>query len=439
MRFEVTPEAPRKETLPQKEQKAASRESKAVEREALLEILEKEELDPKVALEIIAAYGEEPDAETRKDLNAVLSAYGLHEDDMTESERKKTTAVFMAATRESSKKEDLEASLASQLTLKAFQKMDTLQKAFESIKTPEEKKAALRELMDTMSHMAKLISIESEDDMALWDAFYERFRAIGESKKTSPEDVKKTYDEVFKEFEEVIEVDIYRRRKRVSDMRNEFLPEDELMSELYGRTSQELEALKMQNRKNVAEFIRKHSDREPSIELLEELHRINNKGIVAREISTIRHTRDQQVVYGGGRVGTFGEDVPEEMGHLMARAEWLVANNPNKLRYEVSVAKLHNDLLNIHPFSDRNGSTAMLFAEFLMAKKGYTPDTKRDASYYNYVRKTLGNNPVAVAVLGGGMYEIGERSGYFKGMTAKGKEKAYDDYFQHLYDTLGAK
>ncbi|MBE7525190.1 Fic family protein [Patescibacteria group bacterium] len=439
MRLEVTPEAPQKETSGKKEKRVEIREPEAEERRVLLGLLENEALSPHAAMEIVAVYGEELSSEEQRELHAVLGAYGLQERDLAEIERKKATAVYAAATKESAAKQELEITLARQLTERAFRKIDELRAALETAGTPEKTKAILRDLLSTMSGMAKLISIESNEDMALWDAFYERFRSIGESKNVRPDELKQIYQDVFAEFEDVIEVDIYRRRKQVSGMRGEFLSEDELLSELYGRTPEELEELKQRNRKQAAAFILKNKDRKPSIELLEELHRVNNKGIVAKAVSAIRHTRDEQVIYGGGRVGTFGEDVPEEMEYVMARAEWLVANNPNKLRYEVSVAKLHNDLLNIHPFMDRNGSTAMLFAEFLMAKKGYIPEAKRDPSFYNYVRKTFGNNPVAIAVFGGGMYEIGEMTGYYKGVTAKDKERAYDAYMQDMYKRLGAE
>ena len=60
------------------------------------------------------------------------------------------------------------------------------------------------------------------------------------------------------------------------------------------------------------------------------------------------------------------------------------------LRYGIEAAKLHNDLLDIHPFADRNGSTSLLFLETLMARRGYVPDIKRQKSYYKNLHTILG-------------------------------------------------
>lgn len=62
----------------------------------------------------------------------------------------------------------------------------------------------------------------------------------------------------------------------------------------------------------------------------------------------------------------------------------------------------------------------------MMAKRGYTPGEKRESKYYNHLWKALGNNPVAVGIVGHAHYKIANVPGYYeKGATTKGKEKMY--------------
>ena len=93
------------------------------------------------------------------------------------------------------------------------------------------------------------------------------------------------------------------------------------------------------------------------------------------------------------------------------------------MRYEIVAATLHNDLLDIHPFSDRNGSTSILFLELIMAKSGYVPSMKREKDYYKHLRKILDDNLLAISVVKHQHRKIGSKFGYFQGETIPESQK----------------
>jgi len=378
MRIEITPRSSESSDKNAKRERKAppkSREGETRDRQELLTLLEAENLSPEEGLNLLASYPE-----------------------------KKTRA------------QDIESGI---------RKIDVLWESLAQATSPEETKEKLRDVMMQMAGVAREVPPEKEGNEPYWESVYARFRSVADVKKSlESEDLRKAFEEVFQEYEGFLEEEFFERSLRDKLKETSFASGEELMSEFFGRTPEEMERLKARNRKDVVKFMEEHANDEPTVGMLEELHRRNNKGIVPASFSKIREKGDE-VTYGSGRVGTFGEDVREELEHVMARAEWLRARNPSKTVYSISIAKLHNDILDIHPFLDRNGSTTLLFAELMMSREGYKPEVKREAGYYNQVRKILANNPVAVAVLGGGQYEIGNMAGYYKGATTKGKEALY--------------
>jgi hypothetical protein len=83
------------------------------------------------------------------------------------------------------------------------------------------------------------------------------------------------------------------------------------------------------------------------------------------------------------------------------------------------VAKLHNRLLDIHPFLDRNGSTCLLFVELLMAAHGgYIPPTDRIKNYNTNLSMIL-KNSLAVAVVNYEHYKIEHQFGHYKSKSLK--------------------
>jgi len=196
---------------------------------------------------------------------------------------------------------------------------------------------------------------------------------------------------------------------------------EKVSSIIYGRTAEDSEMVKKKNRENAVDFLQELNNKPYiNIEDLEHLHRINNRSIVAPSVSKIR--QDGQGVTFGRREGTIGRDVQFELQSVLVEVEKLFdqqALGMSNMEYSIKAAKIHNDFLEIHPFFDRNGSTAMLLLELLMMRNGYEPPQKREKDYYKKLRKILGNNPVSVGVVALTQAKIGYSYGYYEGRAAK--------------------
>ncbi|MBU0570002.1 Fic family protein, partial [Patescibacteria group bacterium] len=205
----------------------------------------------------------------------------------------------------------------------------------------------------------------------------------------------------------------------------------EIIGKLYGYTIEEYYATKDRNREQVVEKIQELKD-EPEItfETIELLHATNNREIVAKSASCLRKDPEDISTF-TVRVGILSEDVQTEVDDVVARANNLMAKiKPNqrlstlkRVWYELCAAKLHNDLLDIHPFLDRNGSTSLLFLELMMSKAGYEPSPKREPNYYNHIRKALNNNIAAIALIASEMFRIKFVPGHYRGITTQSPEK----------------
>ena len=162
-----------------------------------------------------------------------------------------------------------------------------------------------------------------------------------------------------------------------------------------------------------------------------ELHEINNRGIVPKSFSDFR-SGSMGVTF-GKRIGTLPKDVLQEVEGVVERANSLLEGRRNKkyskTDFQIATAMLHNQLLDIHPFPDRNGSTSLLLMELLMSHQGYKPSPKREGNYYKTVRRTLGHNPVAIGVVGYEHYLIANKPGHFEGDTI-------DDETAEIYDRI---
>ncbi|MBI4138730.1 Fic family protein [Candidatus Uhrbacteria bacterium] len=434
MRIEVSPRAPER---PEREARNGRRktverlEAEAGDREALHGLVSRDDLEPESALEILAHYDASPDKATREEVASVTERYGLPFDQLSEEERKEFTALYMGAkggVRPETKEElagQLDRSLHERLTARAFQRLDELRDLLTRSESFEQLKTKLRELMGAMSTLAGQVSPEKTENAEMWTELFNRFRSlVGLKGAALSKDIGGIFTEIFEEYQDFIENEFVVRQSKVLDKQKKPHSVEHLMRELFGRTTEEIEELKERNRANVAAYIEENRDESPSIEVLQELHRRNNDGIVPREYSRFR--KDEEAVSFGRRFGIIPDDVKAEMDDFEARARLATVEESATSLYEITVAKLHNDFLDIHPFPDRNGSTALLFIEFMMAKRGYTPGEKRESKYYNHLWKALGNNPVAVGIVGHAHYKIANVPGYYeKGATTKGKEKMY--------------
>lgn len=396
-------------------------------------------LDPHAALELVASYDRKAlNDESAADLKAIAEDYGLDLESLDPAERRTLLTMYVSLDQTISKGGKAELARAmnelmhEKLVAQANGRLDDLQGGLNRAESLEDLKTKLRETMRSMHALARQVSPEKEENMPAWLALYDRFKELQAMKRAgkSPE-FGQVFEEVFDEFGGFIEDEFVVNIIKKHDEADEAYYIEDLMQQVYGRTEAESEALKRRNREAVvAEITRLKDDPEVTIEMLERLHELNNRGVVPKDYSKIR-SGNRGTTF-GSRVGTLAEDVQTELGAVLTRAENLVAEEMvqgvSDVRYEIAAARIHNDFLDIHPFSDRNGSTALLLLEVLMSKKGYVPSEERSTSYYSNLLKILGNNPLAVAVVGYQHYKIAHQPGFYEGKTITEEKRGLYEY-----------
>lgn len=246
--------------------------------------------------------------------------------------------------------------------------------------------------------------------------------------------VQKQLGEAFQKYHTLIDdrLTVYhRRRYRTHEI-------EDLTTLFYGRTVQQSNEMKKENRRAVTSELLEYAkqikeDGQPiTIEMLASLHSTNNRGIVPSRISRIRETEGEDVFF-GKRVGVIPKDVQPAVQEVLNKANQLIRNPPrSEFLYSIEVAKLHNRLLEIHPFMDRNGSTSLLFMELLMAAHGdYKPPEERNINYIGNLYKIL-NSSVAVAIVGYEHHKISNQFGYYKSKSIKIDDKARKYYEEKI-------
>ncbi len=244
-----------------------------------------------------------------------------------------------------------------------------------------------------------------------------RLKVLTKMKTKVEAKVAGAFEEIFQEFGDIIDEHLVAEYIAEKRKKNESVSVEDATMVVYHRTPEEMERIKENNRKATAGMILDLAqENEITTNTVEKLHAANNKGIVPREVSKLRSKTGVNVSF-FKRFGTLSEHVEEAMADLMVRANKLIAaerQGMSNLRYGIEAAKLHNDLLDIHPFADRNGSTSLLFLETLMARRGYVPDTKRQKSYYKNLNAILGGNMIAVGVVGYQQVVIAQKFGYYE-------------------------
>ncbi len=406
-------------------------------RQTLGAILERDDLDPATALEIVATFDAAPmDDERLEDLRLTVSDFGLDLETLDPAARNEIITLYAATGKVLSEGGKAEIGRAmneimkEKLVASAFAKIDGLRAELPRSKDPEELKERYRDVLRTVTDLAKQMPPEVGADDQMWMGIYGRMRDAIELKNREglPSAATEALKSVASEFEDEIEDEFVTREIERYRIAGKETSVEHLMGRIYGRTPEEIEALKTRNREEVAaEIMRMKDDPEVSIETLERLHALNNRGIVPKSYSRLREEHEGVVF--GKRVGLHAEDARVELEAVLARAEALIGREivkgvPDPL-YEIAAAKLHNDLLDIHPFPDRNGSTAMLFLELLMSKKDYVPDPERAEGYYGRLREVLGNNPVAIGVVAYEHFKIHNVGGHYEGESVmQDEEKA---------------
>ncbi len=417
-----------------RETQESRREREKTERQPLLDALRTRGLDAQASLEIIAAYDPAmlEDEEFSGELGFIASSYGVKLDGIPAADRNKLAVMYLGAknsTIDSSKATIAEAmtkGIREQLVGQAFRNIDALKQGLElEGSDPEKIRGELAEIMGTLHSLSKQVqrSEKSNDDKTdddraadkTWQDICSRFNELSSTRQSGvlkPE-INKAFGEIFDQFGDFIEDEMVTERLRQEKGGNI----EKITAELYGRTVEERERIKERNRAAVAEAIKEMADA-PLIDvaMIEQLHAINNKGIVPKKFSRMRDNPDQPVTF-NKRLGLLAEDIEPEMEKMIERANDLyeksIVENASKASYEIGAAQLHNDLLDMHPFGDRNGSTSLLFLELLMAKKGFEPPKTREKNYYRNLANIVGYNPAAMAVIGHEQYKIAHEFGHY--------------------------
>jgi len=405
------------------------KEGGELNRERLQAALKNKGLSPRFALELVESY--DPAAIDEALVNSVkerTKGYGIDFEDLPANAQQELLVMSLGAARGRSEKskevmnDAVETAIHRELFLRATQHIDSLEAGLREKVDANELKDRLRTVMESMNGLSKKISLDKEDDRELWGVLFRQFETMSNQKRETGEaDVQQVFKEVFDEFSDFIEDEMvgYYMKAKTEGV-------EQAVNYVYGRSKEEIEEIKVRNRQNVAAEIAVMKDSPGvTLEMIEKLHALNNRGIVPKKLSRLRTNVD---VTFGQRVGVAGADVKPEVENLLDRTNDLIdkdATGMSKLRYEIEASKLHNDLLDMHPFADRNGSTALLYLELLMAKKGYEPPKERNKDYYNNLRKILGNNPVAVAVVGYEQYRIANTPGFYEGkvMSEESRQK----------------
>ena len=300
--------------------------------------------------------------------------------------------------------------------------------------TPENKenvKLQLIVIMEMMNDFAKSYDPLVLENEGVYILLYEIFQKLVGVKKEMGIEMSKVFSDVFHEYSDLIDDEIL--NVYIQDIKGIFSVEH-VTRELYGRTPEEIEDIKQKNRATVAQVIMEMSGQPSvSLEMVSELHRINNRGIVPKRTSQFRG--EGQHISFGKRVGILPEDLEAEVSVVIDKTNTLfdmyALGKISGLMYEIAAAKLHNDLLEIHPFPDRNGSTSLLFLELVMAHRDYVPNIHRERNYYKHLSGVFGNNPVAMGIVGYEHFKIRYQSGHHQGTTASAdKSPLYEKMIQ---------
>lgn len=410
-------------------------ESDKAEQDYFIEIIFDEDISDETALTLVA--NSEPETAMRS-LPNLAESYGIDLTDIPQDKLLGLASLYseLNQTKQTKHQAEIKSALQSRLhealAQNALQKIDELSANIEAnLENDDLLKNLLRQTMETLGRLSK--NIPQDSDHELWNQMYDKYKHLINIKLT---DAKSSaiFSEIFQEFSDFIDNEFAIKAYNYS-LANK-LPYDveSVMQLTYGRSSQEMEEIKKNNRKNAVAKLHELQSKETfDLEDIIELHRANNRGITPSPFSRLR-TGDELETF-GKRFGILPEGVAEEMKAWRTRVNDTIKRAKTEkwtnTRYEIAVAQLHNQILDIHPFLDRNGSTSLLFMELMMMRRGHVPSEKREKDYYKIIRRILGNNPVAIALVGYEMSLISYVPGYYKGVTTAGKESEYKSQYKY--------
>ncbi len=346
---------------------------------------------------------------------------------------------LLAAQKDSTDEESLE-EIRQALLQKVYARLNNLETKLEA--SAAISPVAVRVDLILLMRELEVLSCIQPAGILGWNSVVRRYTRVLNIKKSSSVDVSRVFSEIFDEFNDFIEDELVSMVIREISEEHGSTNIEEAMHIAYGRTKKEVEEIKSRNRERAVELIGELIEK-PYItfEDIRQLHETNNRGIIPKVYSRMRRTKteehpeDEHVAF-YKRAGTLPEDLPEEMKLFEERAADLIdkaiLSDMSDVQYEVGVARLHNDLLDMHPFKDRNGSTALLFIETMMARRGYKPPKTREHVYYKALGKALDYNPVALSIVGYEQFKIAHQYGYFEGEVVKKQKWKYDSAIRNL-------
>jgi Fic/DOC family len=281
-------------------------------------------------------------------------------------------------------------------------------------------------IMAILNFLSKNLPVDDQHEQK-WGHLFYAFKEVLSIKRTSKSpSVQEQLDKAFERYQTLIEDGFVAYKMKVHGGSAEHVTKL-----LYGRSDKQLEKIKSLNRGKVVEKLIEYSEQikrgNPiTIETLTTLHSTYNQGVVPRDLSKMRKKEYENIQF-GKRVGVIPKDVEWAVQEVLDRANQLIKKPPkNKLLYSIEAAKLHNNLLDIHPFLDRNGSTSLIFMELLMAVHGdYIPQKNRVKNYNANLFMIL-KNFVAVAIVNYEHYKIAHQFGYYaRSLRINKQDKEY--------------
>ncbi|HTK04813.1 MAG TPA: hypothetical protein VL500_04460 [Candidatus Eisenbacteria bacterium] len=446
---DTVPETPdaKRDALPPVEARIPDPETdarRAKQQPLITAIMEDNGVSTEVQLELVASYDAEAVKSAAEDVAFVAQDYGIDGADLDQATRDKLAVMYLGikdARNEGLRQEvakTMERELQDALVRVAHGKIDRLTEDLRRNLDAPDLQDRLRAVMTTVGRVGENFPVDEEHEEE-WRELTDKFRGLVSLREGSEQPVQEAFEKVFQENESVVEdgfAAAYMLRKGGDVEKN-------LMG-LYGRSREEQEKIKVRNRAEAAAVIEGLADKPLDFAALESLHRANNRNIVPRDVSKIRAEGSPPTFK--ERIGLMPDDLKIELDKTLAEADRLrgmeIGDGPGQIskdEYARRAAQLHNDVLDMHPFSDRNGSTALLFLETLMTKVGYKPPTERKKEFVENVRDILGGDEAAMTVLWQGQMKMNE-PGYFVGESNKSEEKRkWYDRFINIHRAMAGK
>jgi len=259
---------------------------------------------------------------------------------------------------------------------------------------------ALLEIVGQLYEFSEVFVSGKQNNEAAVERLQDCLMCLTKMRTHAEKMVADVFEEIFQEFGDIIDEQLVTRYIREKNEAGEGVSYEDAVRAVYHRTPEGMEAIKEKNRARAAEVVTQLAKKDHlTLEDIESLHMANNRSIVPKQTSHMRSRPNENVTF-FKRFGLAPQHVQSAMEDVVARANALWTDDKvGRRAYAVEAAKLHNDMLDIHPFGDRNGSTSMLFLETLMAHRGYQPKATREKRYYRHLSQVVGGNLVAMGTV----------------------------------------